>query len=206
MILYTIAMESEAKDIISDSKYKLIENTKYELYKFDNILVAITKIGKVNAAYVVTDIINKYGITSIVNLGFAGAVGKFNIGEIVKVKSACYHDFDLTVFGYLKGQVPNLPQKLLSNEKMSSLIDYHEAEVYTGDYFMTEIREGNYLVDMEAMAIYQVAYLANLPVVSIKIVSDIIGSSDHIDEYFDFEKNGSLEIKKVFQKLNEVIK
>jgi adenosylhomocysteine nucleosidase len=33
----------------------------------------------------------------------------FEVGDVVVVKEVSYHDFNLTMFGYEKGQVPGLP-------------------------------------------------------------------------------------------------
>ena len=60
MHLYLIAMESEAKDLIKDAK--LIFNKPFALYELDNNLIAITRIGKVNAAFTLSYLNNKYDI------------------------------------------------------------------------------------------------------------------------------------------------
>jgi len=199
MRLFIIAMESEAKDIIKD--FKLIQLEPFKVYKRNNDLLAITGIGKVNAAFVLTSVSLVYDFDFIVNIGFAGAVGDFKIGDVVAIDNATYHDFDLTVFGYEHGQVPKLPTYYESDKTLLSKTSFKKAMLYTGDYFMTKQREGNYVVDMEGTALYQVAYLRKTPIVSIKIISDVIGSKNNVEDYKDFENKGSL---KIYSIINDV--
>lgn len=204
MTLFVIAMLSEANAIIKE--FKLIKETPYKLYKKENILVALTGIGKVNSALVTSIVASEYKVSNIVNLGFVGAFGDYKVGQIVKVKDAVYHDFDLTVFGYEKGQVPNLPTVYHSNESIiSKLSEYNETTLYTGDYFMMEKLEGNYIADMEGVAIFQVAHLLNIPMISVKVVSDIIGSDEHIKDYINFEEVGSSIVFEAYEKIMEVL-
>lgn len=204
MTLFVIAMLSEANAIIKE--FKLIKETPYKLYKKENILVALTGIGKVNSALVTSIVASEYKVSNIVNLGFVGAFGDYKVGQIVKVKDAVYHDFDLTVFGYEKGQVPNLPTVYHSNESIiSKLSEYNETTLYTGDYFMMEKLEGNYIADMEGVAIFQVAHLLNIPMISVKVVSDIIGSDEHINDYINFEEVGSSIVFEAYEKIMEVL-
>lgn len=194
--LYVIAMDDEAKDIINETT--LIQEEPFRLYKNGDALLAITKIGKVNASFVLSNLLTKYNVQTIVNIGFAGANGDYQIGEAVLIKEAQYHDFDLTVFGYELGQVPNFPTKYFSNPDLMKDFTYKQANLYTGDYFMTTKDDNNYLVDMEATALFQVAHLMNKPMIVFKVVSDIIGKDKHLDEYNNFEKNGSKIIKELF--------
>ena len=201
--LYVIAMDSEAKDLLEN--FDLIQEIPFKLYQNKNDLLAITKVGKVNAAFVLSYLIAKYNIKKIINLGFAGANGSFEIGDIYAVENAKYHDFDATIFGYDLGQVPGLPTAFKSNKDLLNKVNYPKTNLYTGDYFMTETLPDNYLVDMEGAALYQVAYLNNLPIIAIKVVSDVIGRTTHIEEYNDFEQSGSKIIKKIFDLIQEVL-
>lgn len=200
MRLYLFAMLEEAKDILTE--YELVQDKPFHLYKNETSLLAITGVGKVNASLVTSFLIGTYNITSIVNMGFVGAIGDFSIGESLIVNKALYHDFDLSIFGYEKGQVPRLPVYYESNKELLKGINITKtATLYTGDYFMTESNLTNYIADMEAVAMFQVAHVFNIPMISIKVVSDIIGSNDHIEEYKVFEKNGSKIIFEVYKKI-----
>lgn len=201
--LFVIAMDDEAKDIVKE--FNLIQETPFKLYKNNNNLLAISKVGKVNASATLSYLLAKYEVKLVINLGFVGASDNFKVGDVVSVKKALYHDFDATIFGYEKGQVPGLPPTYFSYDKIIDKFNYKEATLYTGDYFMTNKMDGSYLVDMEGAAFFQVAYINSVKMISIKVVSDIIGSKNHINEYNDFEKMGSKLIYDVYSKVDNLI-
>ena len=195
MKLFVFAMESEAKDVLAD--FKCIEKKPFSIYKKDNCLVTITGIGKVNAAMVLTNILTRFKIEHIYNLGFAGIFSdKYKIGDLLEITNAKYHDFDLTVFGYKLGQVPNMPAIYKSN----IISDHPKIGLLTGDYFMTNKPNQETMVDMEGAALYQVAHLFGKKISSFKIVSDIIGKSS-VKDYREFESKGSLYFKKIVDNL-----
>ncbi len=169
--------------------------------------VLVTGIGKVNAAHYLTEAILKNEVKAIYNVGFAGASHHYEVGDVVIIKSAKYHDFDLTFFGYEKGQVPHMPVAFKSNDKLfkeatSKFKNAKQSNLYTGDYFMTEHVDLPYVVDMEGTSLYQVAYIKKIPIISIKIISDIIGMEDHYENYKSFEKGkGSALIASIVDEL-----
>lgn len=207
MRLYLLAMMDEASEIIKE--FELVQEEPFKLYKKNDTLVAITGIGKVNASFVLASLLKSgKDVKEIVNLGFAGAYGDYNIGDFVIVDEAIYHDFDLTMFNYKMGQVPNIKEDLITNNKYLTLFyDLKRTKLYTGDHFLKDKISDNFLVDMEGTALYQVAYLTNTPIFSIKVVSDIIGSKDHLKEYEEFEQVGAKSLLKLFNmievRLNE---
>lgn len=170
-------------------------------------IVVETGIGKVNAAMKLTEAIAKNNITAIYNFGLAGASHHYEVGDKILIKEAMYHDFDLTFFGYEKGQVPNCPIAFESDKKLAEKIKNEfpyikESRLFTGDYFMTEAVDVPYIVDMEGTALYQVAHHYQIPIVSIKIVSDIVGMDDHYENYKKFESSqGATMINDIYQKL-----
>jgi adenosylhomocysteine nucleosidase len=195
MILVVAAMQEEVKDIIN--------------YPYESVKVILTGVGKVNAARALTEAILKYDVDMIYNLGFAGATKPFQVGDVVVIDHATYHDFDLSMFGYDKGQVPHFPTQMNSNitmlEKLINQINHiKRGHLMTGDYFMTSKHDQPIIVDMEGAALYQVAYYYQVPILSIKVISDIIGMKDHLDHYKKFEQNqGALALRLVYQTLFE---
>jgi adenosylhomocysteine nucleosidase len=197
MILVVVAMQEEVKEIIN--------------YPNEFVKVIITGVGKVNATRALTEAILKYDVEKIYNLGFAGATKPYGVGDIVAIESATYHDFDLSIFGYEKGQVPHHPSQFKSDQKMlnqleSKIKDIKKGQLMTGDYFMTNEPKYPCAVDMEGASLYQVAYYYKIPILSIKVISDLIGMTDHIENYKRFEENqGALALRLVYQKLFERI-
>jgi adenosylhomocysteine nucleosidase len=192
MKLVVAAMDIEAKHFIN-----LIDNEVHTI---------LTGIGKVNASSKLTKFLENNQVEVIYNLGFAGGSNHFNVGDIIIVNEANYHDFDLSNFGYSKGQVPGLPKTFQTNlkllEETKKVLNAKVSKLYTGDYFMTETAKEMFVVDMEGAALYHVAYLYNIPIISIKIVSDILGTKNHFETYEKFEvENGSKQLFNIYQKL-----
>ncbi|MDR4969296.1 MAG: 5'-methylthioadenosine/S-adenosylhomocysteine nucleosidase [Acholeplasmataceae bacterium] len=193
MILVVAAMAEEVKELIE--------------HEIPGVKVILTGIGKVNAAYTLASFLATHEVEAIYNLGFAGATTPYQVGDVVLVKEALYHDFDLTLFGYKKGQVPGLPERFQSNhnlvtkvlEKMPLI---KSGVLYTGDVFMTEKKMESFIVDMEGTALYHVAYKKEVPIVSIKVVSDVLGMDNHFDSYKKFEASeGAKTLSEIYQKL-----
>lgn len=191
MILFVGAMKEELSEVKENGQAVVIQ----------------TGIGKVNAAMKLTEAIHKYDVTKIYNVGFAGGSHHFQIGQMVLIDQVKYHDFDLTFFGYEEGQVPGCPTVFKSDKQLvSDLVqkypDIKRATLFTGDYFMTESVDIPYVADMEGAALYQVAHHYQIPIISIKIISDIVGMDDHYEAYKKFESHeGSMLIAKIYQQL-----
>ncbi|MBU1140893.1 MAG: 5'-methylthioadenosine/S-adenosylhomocysteine nucleosidase [Firmicutes bacterium] len=193
MILVVAAMQEEIKLI------------KQHIMK--DIKILLTGVGKVNAAMVLADFLAKNEVDAIYNLGFAGATQPFDVGDLVMVTEASYHDFDLSIFGFNKGQVPGFPTNFTSDMNLIKKIDQllpniKTGHLYTGDYFMTENLDDACLLDMEGTALYQVAYHNHIPIISIKVVSDVMGMDQHYQSYKKFESNlGANLLDELFQQV-----
>ncbi|MFU8793660.1 MAG: 5'-methylthioadenosine/S-adenosylhomocysteine nucleosidase [Acholeplasmataceae bacterium] len=207
MILVCAAMTSEVNAILAFYPFKKIDEGLFRYqYHTKEILLTITGIGKVEAAHQLTKILATYKVQKIYNIGLAGATPPYHQGDIIAIEHATYHDFDLTIFGYKKGQVPGRPHPFLSDPKMlkhaCDKLNIQKAQCYTGDYFMTETLPGAYVVDMEGAALYHVALLENIPILAIKVISDVLGMDQHVASYQAFEeKQGAEILRTIFQKV-----
>ncbi|MDY0210814.1 MAG: 5'-methylthioadenosine/S-adenosylhomocysteine nucleosidase [Acholeplasma sp.] len=204
MILIIGAMASETSQIeqlIQNQNWLSIAGKPIVLGTINDqkVMLATTGVGKVNASMVLSAILSKYPIDWIINVGLVGGFMPLVQGEMVIVNQAIYHDFDLTIFGYEKGQVPQMPVyyqtdvKLLN--KLSSLLNVKHVKLYTGDSFTTSLIEENACCDMEGAAFYQVAYLFEKPIISVKVISDVIGKPSQIEAYEAFEQSCSQRFK-----------
>ena len=168
-----------------------------------NILI-ITGIGKVNAAIEMTKAIMNYQISEVINIGFAGSIKEHHVYDAVLVDRAVQHDVDLTAFGYEKYQLPEMPTEYRSDEqllkKMSNLFSFKQDLLCSGDQFITNINHDDGLNDMEGAALYQVCFISKVPIISIKIVSDIIGDSSNDFGSFNIVK-GSRIISDILKKI-----
>ncbi|XBC41435.1 MAG: 5'-methylthioadenosine/adenosylhomocysteine nucleosidase [Buchnera aphidicola (Nurudea yanoniella)] len=200
-------------------KKKIIYNKKFYIGKLKNIKIILIQsgIGKTSASITCTILLYVYKIDVIINIGTAGSLSKnMKLGTIVLPCSTCYHDVDLTPFGYKKGQVKNFPQIFSINNYLTKLIEtymiklniyYKKGLIISGDSFIHEKTKKNKLkihfpeaiaVDMESTAIAQVCYQFNKPFLIIKTISD------HSNNYaaLDFQKFSHLAsemLLKIFQ-------
>jgi adenosylhomocysteine nucleosidase len=168
---------------------------------FSDAHLLVTGIGKVNAAASLARAIALHPIKRIYNVGFVGATAPYRIHDLVLVEEVRYHDFDLSLFGYAKGQVPGYPPTFssdpeLAREVMDRIGPIPSGSLYTGDVFMTEKRGDAYLADMEGAALYQVAMRYQIPIVAIKVVSDVIGSKDDNEQFLSFDAKRGMQALK----------
>ena len=193
MILVVAAMQEEVKFFNQENLPK--------------VKILLTGVGKVNASMILADYLAAHQVSAIYNLGFAGATQPFEVGDLVLINDAAYHDFDLSLFGYEKGQVPGYPKKFISNHQLVQNIkniipEIKTGHLLTGDYFMTQHQEEACILDMEGAALYQVAFKKEIPIVSVKVVSDVMGMDNHFESYKKFESNmGAHILNELFIKL-----
>jgi adenosylhomocysteine nucleosidase len=195
--LFVFAMQDERASVTSRQ-----EEVVYD----DNVYYLKTGIGKVNAASSLTKFLENHDIDQIINIGLAGSVSNHDVLDVVIIKQAYYHDVDATLFGYPKYQVPGMPLTYESDPQLLETckkISFQSIDtLYTGDQFITEKMPFEGVVDMEGAALYQVAYLYHKPIISIKVVSDVIGKKS----YQSFEMNqGSEKIADIIKQLKEVL-
>lgn len=169
--------------------FKSVFNNKN--YEKINIFISISGIGKTNAAIAATQIIEKYKIQFLFNIGTVGTINKSNkIADLFLIENFTYFDVDVTKFNYSYGQIPKMPKwykidKNL-NQKLKSFFDGKSLEIKnsnlaSGDQFLdlTKIQIlkniTNFncdLIDMEAASYAQTAYVLNCHFAAFKVVSD----------------------------------
>ncbi|OOF53355.1 5'-methylthioadenosine/adenosylhomocysteine nucleosidase [Rodentibacter trehalosifermentans] len=148
-------------------------------------------IGKVAAAIGTTALLQLAKPDVVINTGSAGGVAKdLKVGDIVISDETCYHDVDVTAFGYEKGQLPANPATFLSDKKLADLAqNVAEAQgqsvkrglICSGDSFIHSEEKLSAIkndfpqvtaVEMEATAIAQVCHAFNVPFVVVRAISD----------------------------------
>lgn len=184
-ILIVVAMESEAREVIKE--LNLVNEFPFLVYegniKNKYITLIISKVGKTNASSALTyGLLNKKDIDLIINFGIVGGVN-VDLNELYFIKDAKYDDVDATLFDYKLGQIPGFPEFYQSDLNYNKL-NFKSISLYTSDSFVTKIkRKEPYLVDMEGASLYQVAYRFNKPIISFKLVSDLIENEDQKSHY-----------------------
>ncbi len=175
------------------------------------VVVVRSGIAKVNAGICVQILVDEFHVTHILNTGAAGSLdARIDIGDIVVSTDACYHDVDATIFGYAKGEVPQLGARFFAADpwligKVKEAVaqadpDLHvfEGRVCSGDQFIADntVKDGiksefnGLCTEMEGAAIAQAAYLNQVPFVIIRAISDKADGSKIVD-YPVFEEKAA---------------
>ena len=145
-----------------------------------------TGVGKINATYNLTKIIDKYKPKEIINFGTAGATDK-ELNGIIECTKFYQRDMDVTGLMNLKiGQTPfdNI------NEIISSEIGY---SCGSGDSFVTgQVPIKVDVVDMEAYALAKVCKLEDINFRCFKFISDNADDSASSDWIKNCEKGAKL--------------
>lgn len=167
-----------------------------------DVVVVRSGIAKVNAGVCVQILVDIFEVTHVINTGAAGSLdARINIGDIVLSTDACYHDVDVTIFGYKKGEIPQLGVASFAadaslREKAKAAIKVaapdlgiFEGRVCSGDQFISsqEVKDrikedfDGMCTEMEGAGIAQACYLNNIPFLIIRAISDKADGSEIID-------------------------
>ncbi|STZ76216.1 5'-methylthioadenosine/adenosylhomocysteine nucleosidase [Bergeriella denitrificans] len=166
-------------------------------------VLVLSGIGKVNATIATTWVIREFSPDAVINTGSAGGLGKgLKVGDVVIGSRAAHHDVDVTAFGYVRGQVPQLPAVFEADSRLAQAAKraarafegaaVTEGLVLSGDQFVhssaavADIRThfpDVQAVEMEAAAIAQTCYQLDVPFVIIRAVSD--SADEKADISFD---------------------
>ena len=154
-------------------------------FPYTRVLGTLSGLGKVNAA-LATDALIREGAGCIINIGVAGALDpSLRLGDTVLCSEISYHDVWCGAPN-APGQVQGLPQRFHSDERLVEaasrvLPGARVGLAVSGDQFVTDPSKVEAIraaftdalcVDMESAAIAQTCYLRNVPLLSVKIMSD----------------------------------
>ncbi|WP_195266727.1 MULTISPECIES: 5'-methylthioadenosine/adenosylhomocysteine nucleosidase [unclassified Clostridium] len=226
-IISAMAEELELllKDMSIEKETKKANMTFYKGTLGDkNIIAVVCGIGKVNAAICTQILISEYGVSSVINVGVAGGIGKdIYPGDVVVGTDLVQHDMDTTVFGDPHGQIPRLDTfsfkcddklvkaALAACEEIKE-INTFSGRIVSGDQFISSVekiqwfeKEFNAIsCEMEGASIAHVCYLNNIPCVVIRSISDNANNGAHMD-YEKFipiaVRNSTKILRKMIQNL-----
>ena len=210
------AMEVEVESLKASMNIKnTVNKASMEFFEgtigSTEVVVVRSGICKVNAGICVQILVDTFGVTHVLNTGAAGSLdARINIGDIVLSTDACYHDVDATVFGYKKGEIPQLGTQTFTADKeliekakaaikkAAPDLGIFEGRVCSGDQFISsgEVKDaiirdfGGMCTEMEGAGIAQACFLNNIPFVIIRAISDKADGSDIVD-YPEFEKKAA---------------
>lgn len=179
------------------------------------ISVVVSGMGKVNAALCTADLIKTFGAEIIINIGISGGLNsELKIGDFVVGDKIVYHDVWCGEPNKI-GQVQDLPEFYYSSAKLCALLpEFRHGTLCCGDQFITDKKSLKLIiekfptamaVDMESAAIAQTCYLYDIPMLSVRQISDVIGAEYQEEQYQNFWQNAPQHSIKVLQQLLEKI-
>ncbi len=221
------AMEQEI-ELLRESmnNVKHVSFGKFSAYEGElagkRTVLVLSGIGKVNAAVSTSWVIHQFAPDCVINTGSAGGLGKgLKVGDVVIGETVAHHDVDVTAFGYVWGQVPQLPAVFESDsnlirqaEKAAQVFDgaaVTQGLIVSGDRFVhssegvAEIRSHFpevKAVEMEAAAIAQTCHQLEVPFVIIRAVSDSADEKADIS-FEEFLKTAAVSSAKM---VTEIVK
>ncbi|KEY91214.1 5'-methylthioadenosine/S-adenosylhomocysteine [Candidatus Photodesmus blepharus] len=191
------AMQQEVsilKENMSLTKVTSANNCKFFFGKLNDINIVVNQsgIGKVAATIGVATLLEKYQSNIIINIGSAGAFSaNLNPSDIVIGSKLCYHDVNMTGFGYKMGKMAGQPLVFSSDQELvrlakraSSQIETHVMEglICTGDTFVCNTKHRKFIqkyfpsavaVEMEGAAVAQTCHQFNVPFIVVRVISDV---------------------------------
>ena len=182
------------KKVMTGLKSTVISNIEFSTGKINNVecVVAISGVGKVNAAMCTQTMILNFSPDFIINVGVAGAVSEnIKICDVVFVDYVLQHDMDTSGVGDEKGMISGINlikipcskkinNKLLGASKYIKNTNFHVGTVMTGDQFINDKKTlislknefGGVACEMEAAAIGQVCYINKVDFAVVRAISD----------------------------------
>ncbi len=162
------------------------------------VILVKSGVGKVYAARCAQLLIDFYHPDLVVNTGIAGGIGQgLRVGDVVIATGLVQHDFDVTAFGYARGNFcdharPEWPTIFPCDESAIGLLDaasasclaadrIHHGVIATGDVFVSSQAQKLEIAhtfqalaaEMEGGAIAQVANANGTPVAVLRAISDL---------------------------------
>jgi adenosylhomocysteine/aminodeoxyfutalosine nucleosidase len=192
-------------DLVSEINTEIdYANNKYYKAKYNDyeLIIAYSKIGKVNSALTAATMIEKFNIDLLLFSGVAGAINEnLKIGDLIIATKLCQHDLDITAFGHPYGYVPESKVFVETDEKLNNIakkvakklnIKLLDGIIATGDQFIADNEKKEWIrktfnadaLEMEGASVGFVCDALNIPFFILRAISD----SADMDAGFDFDK------------------
>ncbi|MCK9373828.1 MAG: 5'-methylthioadenosine/adenosylhomocysteine nucleosidase [Sulfuricurvum sp.] len=171
-------------------------------YKGLDIVLAYSKIGKVNAGLTASMMIEKFGAEMLLFSGVAGAVNpQLKIGDLIAATHLCQHDLDITAFGHPHGFVPEGKVYVEPSQHLLHIakevadekgINLKGGIIATGDQFIADPERKEWIqktfeadaIEMEGAAVAVICDALNVPFFVLRAISDTADT----DATFDFDE------------------
>ncbi|MCW0238822.1 5'-methylthioadenosine/adenosylhomocysteine nucleosidase [Campylobacter lari] len=221
------AMSEEVTPLLETLKeYQTIEyaNNTYYLAKYKNheLIIAYSKIGKVNSTLSATIMIEKFKAELLLFTGVAGAFNpSLEIGDLIYATKLAQYDLDITAFGHPLGYVPGNEIFIKTDDKLNNLaievakelgVKLQSGIIATGDEFICDenkkakIREifNADACEMEGASVALVCDALKIPCLILRSMSDKAGEKAEFDFDEFVEKSAKISanfVLKICEKL-----
>ena len=223
------AMPEEIEPLLEYfGEYKTIDYAKnryYTLeYKGHEIVVAYSKIGKVNATITAVTLIEKFGCEKLLFSGVAGAIhDDLKVGDLVIATKLSQHDLDITAFGHPYGFVPEGAvyedadrdlidiAKSVASDKNIPII---ETIIATGDQFICDLQKKEWIkktfdagaLEMEGAAVALACNALDVPFFILRSISDAadMDASFSFDEFL--ESSAKISAQFIISMVDKIVK
>ncbi len=196
MIGVVIAMQSEAEILLDEMQVvRSLTVSSKKIYvgwaHGKEIALCVCGVGKVNAALGAQLLISKFDADKLLNFGVSGGLNdSTQLCGVYQISAAVQFDFDLVQLNGTKmGTLDEYEENYLALNVLD--LPFPKRKLGTADRFNDS--KADYLLltkeldadvrDMEGGAIVQAAYAAQLPVYSLKAISDVAGSGSTTEQY-----------------------
>lgn len=170
----------------------------------NDVILTAGGIGKVNAALTASEMIKTFKPDCIISTGVAGGIDKvLSVMDVVVSSELLYHDVDCG-FGNVLGQIQGFPPRFKADASLLAKATSLKSDtnvvtglIATGDRFVSKPEDVAAIkalfpeaiaVDMESCSLAQTCYIAKVPFISFRIISDVPGKENHFAEYQNFWK------------------
>lgn len=165
-----------------------------------DVVVAVSGVGKVNAAVCAQTMIIVFKTEAVINIGVAGGLSKtLKVCDIAVADSVVQHDMDTSVFGdpvgfisgldvvYMKCDEKISDELCVASEKVDG-VHVERGVIASGDQFIRSSEKKKFIVDnfnaiateMEGAAIGHVCALNNIPFGVLRAISDSADDGAHM--------------------------
>jgi len=178
------------------------KNKYYECsYKGLELVIAYSKIGKVNASLTAATLIEKFGCESLLFSGVAGALNdSLRIGDVLYATQLAQHDLDITAFGHPHGFVPEGAVYVKTSDTLNKIaatvatkqgIALGAGIIATGDQFICDNTKKEWIkttfnadaTEMEGASVAVVCDALDVPFFVLRAISD----AADVDADFNFD-------------------
>lgn len=210
-------------EILDNKTSEIVSGVEFVCGKFydKDVVVAVSGVGKVNAAATTEAMILKFSPNFIINTGVAGTLShELNIADVALSEDVVEHDMDTSPLGDPKGYISGLDTVKIKADKnltkkfaevLSELkINYEIGTIASGDQFINSNETKKKIKDefnaicceMEGASIGHVCTINKVPFCVLRAISDGADDSSHLsyEQFTHLAANNSIKVLDLFFK------